>query len=89
MSPMEYVHTLRLEEAKQRLETTGEPIEAVAEEVGYEDGSFFRRLFRRKIGMTPDDYRRRFGAFARLAAGRVPGQGERSDADARAVAESV
>ena len=63
MSPMEYVHTLRLEEAKQVLETTGIPVEAVANEVGYEDASFFRRLFRRKVGLTPVEYRRRFGSF--------------------------
>lgn len=65
MAPLDYVHTLRLEEAKQMLETTDLPVEAVANEVGYEDASFFRRLFRRKVGMTPADYRRRFGAFRR------------------------
>ena len=37
MAPLEYVHALRLEEAKQMLETTDLPIEAVAGEVGYED----------------------------------------------------
>ncbi len=62
MAPIEYVHTLRLEEAKQLLETTDMPVEVVANETGYEDGSFFRRLFRRKVGMTPADYRRRFRA---------------------------
>jgi transcriptional regulator GlxA family with amidase domain len=31
------VHTLRLEEAKQMLESTEQPIEAIANEVGYED----------------------------------------------------
>lgn len=63
MSPMDYVHTLRLEEAKQLLETSDLDIEAVANEVGYEDASFFRRLFRRKVGITPTDYRRRFALF--------------------------
>lgn len=63
MSPMEYVHTLRLEESKHLLETTVLPIEAVATEVGYEDASFFGRLFRRKVGLTPAQYRRRFTAL--------------------------
>jgi transcriptional regulator GlxA family with amidase domain len=62
MSPLEYVHTLRLEEAKQMLEATDLPVEAVAGEVGYQDPSFFGRLFRRRIGLTPVAYRRRFGA---------------------------
>jgi transcriptional regulator GlxA family with amidase domain len=61
LSPMEYVHTLRLEEAKQMLESGDQPVEAVATEVGYEDASFFGRLFRRKVGLTPAQYRKRFG----------------------------
>ncbi|WP_420349053.1 GlxA family transcriptional regulator [Pelagibius sp.] len=65
MTPLDYVHTLRLEEAKQMLETTDLAVEAVAQEIGYEDASFFRRLFRRKVGMSPADYRRRFGGFRR------------------------
>lgn len=63
MSPIEYVHTLRLEESKQVLETTSLSIEAVANEVGYEDASFFGRLFRRKVGLTPAQYRKRFGSL--------------------------
>jgi transcriptional regulator GlxA family with amidase domain len=63
MSPMEYVHTLRLEESKHLLETSALPIEAVASEVGYEDASFFGRLFRRKVGLTPAQYRKRFTAL--------------------------
>lgn len=60
MTPMDYVHTLRLEEAKQILESSDEPIEAVAEQVGYADPSFFRCLFGRRVGLTPRAYRRRF-----------------------------
>lgn len=65
MSPMEYVQTLRLEESKQVLETTDLPIEAVANEVGYEDAGFFGRLFRRKVGLTPAQYRKRFQSLRR------------------------
>jgi transcriptional regulator GlxA family with amidase domain len=63
VSPLEYIHTLRLEEAKHMLETTEQPVEAVANEVGYEDSSFFGRLFRRKVGLTPAQYRKRFGSL--------------------------
>jgi transcriptional regulator GlxA family with amidase domain len=65
MNPLEYVHTLRLEEAKQMLESSDLPVEAVAVEVGYQDASFFGRLFRRKVALTPAQYRRRFGALDR------------------------
>jgi transcriptional regulator GlxA family with amidase domain len=65
MSPLAYVHTLRLEEAKQMLEATDDPIEAIANEVGYEDAGFFARLFRRNVDLTPGQYRKRFGAVRR------------------------
>jgi transcriptional regulator GlxA family with amidase domain len=64
-SPMEYVQTLRIEEAKHLLETTSTPVEMVAVEVGYEDPNFFRRLFKRQVGITPARYRQRFAAIAR------------------------
>jgi transcriptional regulator GlxA family with amidase domain len=74
MSPLDYVHTLRLEEAKQMLEATTLPVEAIAEEVGYQDASFFGRLFKRKVALTPAQYRRRFGALgARLRSVARPG----------------
>jgi transcriptional regulator GlxA family with amidase domain len=63
MSPLEYIHTVRLEEAKQMLEASARPVEAIAVEVGYQDASFFNRLFRRKVAVTPAQYRRRFGAL--------------------------
>lgn len=68
MSPLEYVHTLRIEEAKQMLETGDAPVEAIALEVGYEDAGFFTRLFRRQVRLTPMHYRRRFRAMRRALA---------------------
>lgn len=63
MSPLEYVHTLRIEEAKQLLEAGMDPIESIANQIGYEDAGFFSRLFRRKVNMAPAQYRRRFGGM--------------------------
>src|SRR5690606_5627885 len=65
MSPLEYVHTLRLEEAKQMLEAGDEPVEAIARAVGYEDPGYFARLFKRNVSLTPAQYRKRFGALRR------------------------
>jgi transcriptional regulator GlxA family with amidase domain len=59
-SPREYVQALRTEEAKQLLEATREPIDVVAQAVGYVDTRAFQRLFRRSTGLTPSAYRRRF-----------------------------
>ena len=65
LTPLDYVQALRLEEAKQMLETGDQAVEAIANEVGYEDASFFGRLFRRKVGLTPAQYRLRFGSLRR------------------------
>jgi transcriptional regulator GlxA family with amidase domain len=45
MSPLEYVHNMRLEEAKQILERNDRPIEEIANEVGYEDSGFLAVCF--------------------------------------------
>jgi transcriptional regulator GlxA family with amidase domain len=66
MSPLEYVQTLRIEESKQILETTDLSVEAVAVQVGYEDSSFFGRLFRRTVGLTPAQYRKRFRSLRKV-----------------------
>lgn len=63
--PMDYVHEVRIEEAKQIIETESCSLDDVGYKVGYEDPTFFRRLFRRKTGLTPAAYRRK---FARLLA---------------------
>lgn len=62
-TPIEYVQTLRVEEAKQLLETTDLPTDAVGESVGYADPASFRRLFRRLTGVTPARYRQRVQAL--------------------------
>jgi transcriptional regulator GlxA family with amidase domain len=59
--PGEYVHLLRVSAAKGLLENGRVPVQKVAEAVGYEDVAFFRSVFKRHTGMTPVDYRSRFG----------------------------
>jgi transcriptional regulator GlxA family with amidase domain len=61
--PMDYVHALRVEQAKRLIER-GAALEDVAFEVGYEDPTFFRRLFKREAGLTPAAYRRKFANVA-------------------------
>lgn len=59
-NPLDYVHALRIEEAKQMLETDSGPVNDVSAAVGYEDPAAFRRLFRKLVGITPAAYRRKF-----------------------------
>ncbi|MFC3226194.1 GlxA family transcriptional regulator [Marinibaculum pumilum] len=62
-TPVDYVQALRIEEAKHLLEVGAMSIDDVAQAVGYEDPSFFRRLFKRRTGVTPARYRRQFSRF--------------------------
>jgi transcriptional regulator GlxA family with amidase domain len=65
--PMEYVHDVRIEEARRILESSSIPVDDVGFSVGYQDPTFFRRLFKRKTGLTPAAYRRKFAAIAPYA----------------------
>lgn len=58
--PGAYLQAVRIETAKAMLERDGAPIQTVASAVGYDDGAFFRALFKRSTGMTPAEYRARF-----------------------------
>lgn len=60
MTLIEYVQSLRIEDAMRLLETGTTAVDEISEDVGYEDHSFFRRLFKRLTGLTPGQYRRMF-----------------------------
>jgi transcriptional regulator GlxA family with amidase domain len=61
-SPLSYLHKLRISQAKRLLETDFKSVQEICFEVGYEDVPFFRRVFKRYAGLSPKDYRQRFGA---------------------------
>ncbi len=59
-APIKYVQSLRIEAAKQLLESTDSSIDVVAAEVGYLDPKSFRILFKKMTSIAPRDYRQRF-----------------------------
>jgi transcriptional regulator GlxA family with amidase domain len=61
--PIEYVHALRIEEARRLIETTVVGVEDVGDRVGYQDPTFFRRLFKRTTGLSPAAYRRKMSGI--------------------------
>jgi transcriptional regulator GlxA family with amidase domain len=72
-APLAYVQNVRIEHAKWMLETRTNAIDEISAAIGYEDASFFRRIFKRIVGLRPVDYRRRF------APSRLPtSEGERN-----------
>ncbi len=48
----------RIEAARELLVTTNHPIQYIAEVVGVPDFSYFTKMFRRFVGMTPSQYRK-------------------------------
>lgn len=55
----ELLQERRLEMAKELLEGTSIPISEIVEQVGYDNISYFYRIFKGKYGMTPKEYRRK------------------------------
>ncbi|WP_020618987.1 response regulator transcription factor [Paenibacillus daejeonensis] len=58
MTFLEYVTTLRMEEAKRMLKEPGIKIYEVAEQIGYKSWKHFSRVFKEFTGIGPADYRR-------------------------------
>ncbi|MDF2958808.1 MAG: hypothetical protein K0S39_543 [Paenibacillus sp.] len=57
MSPLQYHHALRMEEAKRMLADSSLTVQEVALLAGFHDYNYFIRLFRKTVGMTPGVYR--------------------------------
>lgn len=54
----EYVHRLRMDQARFLLRSTRIPIHEIASEIGYADSFYFSRKFSQENGMSPRDYRK-------------------------------
>ena len=61
LKPIEYLQHLRVDKAREALEFSALTINEIAWAVGYEDQGAFRKVFRRILGLSPGEYRRRFG----------------------------
>lgn len=59
-SPLAYLQTVRIEMAKRLLETSKQTIAEITQNIGYEDVSSFSKMFKRKVGLSPREYRGRF-----------------------------
>lgn len=55
-------------EAKRELYLTSKPVKQIAAFLGYEDEFYFSRFFKKKVGVSPDIYRKTVG-FAKLEKG--------------------
>jgi transcriptional regulator GlxA family with amidase domain len=60
-SPARAVEKVRLEAARRLLESAHDPIQLVARRTGFGDDERMRRAFVKAYGVSPQDYRSRFG----------------------------
>ena len=62
-TPIEYIQRVRVESVKKALETTQNSIEEIVHDVGYDDITTFRKLFKRITGISPNEYRKKYTHF--------------------------
>ena len=70
MTPITYLNRYRVKQAKALLDAGEKGITAVAVEVGFSSSSYFTRVFRGEVGVSPRAYLQSRG----LVQGELPGQ---------------
>lgn len=58
-SIIDYLIKIRVQRAAELLENTDIPIQDVSMEVGYDNFAYFSRLFKKEMGVSPREYRKR------------------------------
>lgn len=56
-TPIDYLISVRIQQARKLLEQTGLPVKSISQSVGYEDYYYFSRLFKKHTGFSPVKYR--------------------------------
>jgi transcriptional regulator GlxA family with amidase domain len=59
-TPGRFVEGVRVELARRELETTDDTLDVVATRCGFGTAETLRRVFKRRLDVAPDGYRRRF-----------------------------
>ena len=60
VTPMEYIQSVRLQEARRLLARTQKPITEIIHACGFGSSSYFGKIFRDTIGCTPSEYRQKW-----------------------------
>ena len=59
-TPLTYQQSIRVEAAKRLLEKGSRSFEEITWQVGYGDSSTFRKVFVKRTGLVPTEYRKKF-----------------------------
>ena len=60
MTPQQYILQVRIKAACQALVTTSDSVSEIAHRTGFYDQSYFAKQFRKRMGMTPMAFRKRY-----------------------------
>ena len=63
MSVSRYIRELQLAKAKDLLVDTAFAISAVASYVGFDDSNYFTVIFKKQFGISPKEFRKKYGRF--------------------------
>ncbi len=58
MTFIDYLQHIRIQEANRLISTTDRRISDIAGSIGYQDMKFFNRIYKKKTGVTPSEYRK-------------------------------
>ena len=65
-SPQEYIHETVIELAKERISGTADTVSQIAYSLGFQYPQHFCRLFKKRVGYTPSEYRAQIGLSTNL-----------------------
>lgn len=60
MTPLAYLHTYRIEMAKRRLLEGNDTVAQIGNDCGFHDRAYFCKIFRRLVGMSPNEFRKEY-----------------------------
>ena len=57
MKFIDYLNNIRIEKSKEMLVESDKKMYQISKAVGYDNPKYFFRIFKKKTGLTPDQYR--------------------------------
>lgn len=66
MSPVAFLRDARIEAVRRLLETTDLPLKTIAVRCGFQDAEQLRRLFLRRLGLGPSQYKQQFDSSSAI-----------------------
>ncbi len=62
-TPIVYIQKMKVEKAKEKLETTNLSFDEISYNLGYRNSSSFRKIFVKWVNLLPSEYRERFQSY--------------------------